>query len=164
MTGHKAPPTLLHRLREHAATRPDAQAFAWLNDAGSPTETLTYEQLARRVDSIAAHLREATTPGDRAVLLYGPGLEFVSAFLGCLAAGVIAVPAYPPRNRRHHPRLDAIVHDAEPQVVRCHLRCGASTPSTSLPPMPSRAVVCCPSPVIWRSCSTPRGRRPRPRA
>lgn len=69
------------------------------------------------MDAIAAHLREATTPGDRAVLLYGPGLEFVSAFLGCLAAGIIAVPAYPPRNRRHHPRLDAIVHDAEPQIV-----------------------------------------------
>lgn len=117
MNVHKSPSTLLHRLREHAFSRPDAQAFAWLSDAGTLTESLTYEQLARRVDAIAAHLREATTPGDRAVLLYGPGLEFVSAFLGCLAAGVIAVPAYPPRNRRHHPRLDAIVHDAEPEVV-----------------------------------------------
>lgn len=117
MSVHQKPETLLHRLREHASRRPDALAFSWLNDAGAQTETLTYVQLARRVDAIAAHLREATRLGDRALLLYGPGLEFVSAFLGCLAAGVIAVPAYPPRNRRHHARLDAIVHDAEPQVV-----------------------------------------------
>ena len=117
MSVQQTPETLLHRLRDHASHRPDALAFSWLNDAGAQTETLTYVQLARRVDAIAAHLREVTSPGDRALLLYGPGLEFVSAFVGCLAAGVIAVPAYPPRNRRHHARLDAIVHDAEPQVV-----------------------------------------------
>ncbi|MCC7185939.1 MAG: AMP-binding protein, partial [Acidobacteria bacterium] len=117
MSVHQLPETLLHRLRHHASTRPDALAFSWLNDAGAQTETLTYVQLARRVDAIAAHLREVTRPGDRALLLYGPGLEFVSAFLGCLAASVIAVPAYPPRNKRHHARLDASVHDAEPQVV-----------------------------------------------
>jgi amino acid adenylation domain-containing protein len=117
MSGITTPPTILHRLRDHASQRPDALALSWLNEAGARTEQLTYAQLARRVDATAAGLRSATRPGDRAILLYGPGLEFVTAFLGCLAAGVVAVPAYPPRNRRHHPRLDAIVHDAAPHVV-----------------------------------------------
>lgn len=34
--------------------------------------------------------------GDRAVLLYPPGPEFILAFVGCLFAGVVPVPVYPP--------------------------------------------------------------------
>ena len=48
---------------------------------------------------------------------YPPGLEFVAAFLGCLYAGVVAVPAYPPRSARTLPRLQAIVQDARPAVA-----------------------------------------------
>ena len=60
----------------------------------------------------------ASLPGERALLLYPPGLEFVAAFFGCLYAGVVAVPAYPPRPRpARMPRLRAIARDARPRLV-----------------------------------------------
>jgi acyl-CoA synthetase (AMP-forming)/AMP-acid ligase II len=46
--------------------------------------------------------------GERALLLYPPGLDYLAAFFGCLYAGVVAVPAYPPRNQRNTPRIKAI--------------------------------------------------------
>ncbi len=51
------------------------------------------------------------------LLLYPPGLEFVEAFFGCLYAGCVAVPAYPPKANRSFGRLRAIVHDARPAAV-----------------------------------------------
>ena len=116
MTGSARPPTLLDAIGEHAARAPHATAFTWLSDRGA-TETLTYGELTRRAQLVAARLRQSTKPGDRALLLFGPGLDFVWGFLGCLWAGVVAVPAYPPRNKKHHPRLDAILRDAEPRVL-----------------------------------------------
>ena len=51
------------------------------------------------------------------MLLYPSGLEFIEAFLGCLAAGVIAVPAYPPRKNRSVERLLAIADDCSPCLI-----------------------------------------------
>ncbi|MEM8964752.1 MAG: fatty acyl-AMP ligase, partial [Acidobacteriota bacterium] len=58
-----------------------------------------------------------TSKGDRVLLLYAPGLDFVVGFLACLYAGVIAVTAYPPASRRHLPRLRSLAADAEPSVA-----------------------------------------------
>ncbi len=55
--------------------------------------------------------------GERALLLYPAGLEFIAAFFGCLYAGVVAVPAYPPRRNRSMNRIQAIVDDAEAKVA-----------------------------------------------
>ena len=66
---------------------------------------------------IASRLRKCEAAGGRALLLFSPGLDFVAAFLGCLAAGVTAVPAYPPRNNQKMLRLQAIVLDADATVV-----------------------------------------------
>ncbi len=111
------PRTLVHALVRSVEHTPDARAFTWLAENSDAYDELTYAQLAARAGVIAARLRQSAQPGDRALLLYGPGLEFVAAFLGCLCAGVVAVPAYPPRNKRHHPRLDAIVRVAEPRCL-----------------------------------------------
>ena len=67
--------------------------------------------------------------GERALLLYPPGLDYLTAFFGCLYAGVIAVPAYPPRNQRNTPRIQAIAIDAEAKI--------ALTTETLLPRMQS---------------------------
>jgi acyl-CoA synthetase (AMP-forming)/AMP-acid ligase II len=107
--------TILDRLRIHTQTRPDRVAYRFLRDDTS--DTLTYGQLDQRVSALAARLRENTVPGERALLLYPPGLEFIEAFLGCLAAGVIAVPAHPPRRNRKDERLRAIVEDARPRLI-----------------------------------------------
>lgn len=108
--------TILDRLRIHSQTQPDRLAYRFLRDDAT-SDTLTYGQLEQRVRALAGRLRQHAAPGDRALLLYPPGLQFIEAFLGCLAAGVIAVPAYPPRRHRKDERLRAIVEDARPRSI-----------------------------------------------
>lgn len=108
--------SLLGRLDRHADEFPELTAFTFLGDRGDP-ETLTFGQLARRVRSIAAQLENLFQPGDRAVLLFPQGLEFICAYLGCLAAGVVAVPAYPPRRNRKADRLNGMIADCTPAAL-----------------------------------------------
>ncbi|MEZ6075506.1 MAG: AMP-binding protein [Pirellulaceae bacterium] len=58
--------------------------------------SLSYGQLDKLARSIAARLQSIGRMGDRVLLLFGPGLEFMPAFFGCLYAGMIPVPTYPP--------------------------------------------------------------------
>src|SRR5262249_50045981 len=62
------------------------------------TERHTYETLSRRMEIIAAHLRSTHgfETGARLLLAYPPGLEMICAFFGCVRAGLIPVPVYPP--------------------------------------------------------------------
>src|SRR5262245_36029778 len=89
--------TFVDVLRAHAASHPSTVAFTYIRDGEDDVIEIRYEDLDRRARAIAAILQERTQPGDRALLLYGDALEFVAAFCACLYAGVIAVPAYPPR-------------------------------------------------------------------
>src|SRR4051812_20164827 len=110
--------TLAGLLRARAAERPSQVAFTFLADGESAGGSLTYGELDRRAAGVAAALAASVPPGERALLLYPPGLDFVVAFFGCLYAGVVAVPAYPPRpNDRSQSRLRAIAHDATPRVA-----------------------------------------------
>jgi acyl-CoA synthetase (AMP-forming)/AMP-acid ligase II len=91
-----------------------------LRDGETDELHLTYAQLDRRARAIAALLQEQARPADRALLVCQPGLDFTTALLGCLYAGLVAVPAYPPRPTRPErslPRLRAIAADAQPSVV-----------------------------------------------
>ncbi len=95
-------------------------AFIFLLDGEMQEVTLSYEELDGRARSVAAALQATTQPGERVLLLYPSGLEYVVAFLGCLYAGVIAVPMYPPRSVRSDrswPRLVAIKNDTRATTV-----------------------------------------------
>ena len=70
------------------------------------------------------------------MLLYPSGLDFVAAFFGCLYAGVIAVPAYPPRRNRTMARIDAIANDAEAQDRPHHVRCARTRADDDRPTRP----------------------------
>jgi acyl-CoA synthetase (AMP-forming)/AMP-acid ligase II len=109
---HACTSTLVDVLRWRAAAQADRRAFIFLPDAGDVEPSLTYAQLDARARAIAGALGQRCAPGDRVALLYPPGLDFLDAFFGCLYAGVIAVPAYPPRNQGHLPRLRAVVTDS----------------------------------------------------
>lgn len=107
-------------LQSLAAERPDTKAFGYLRDGEGDEEKLCYAELDRSARSIAATLRRLGAEGQRVLLLYPPGLEFIPAFLGCLYAGAVAVPAYPPdpmRLARSLPRLQAIAADAQTRIV-----------------------------------------------
>jgi len=108
---------LVELLLERASVQPSRQAYAFLDEAGEETARLTYSELAVRARAVGAHLQEMGLAGARALLLFPPGLDFVVAFLGCLCAGVVAVPAYPPRSNRTLGRLRSIALDARPRVA-----------------------------------------------
>jgi acyl-CoA synthetase (AMP-forming)/AMP-acid ligase II len=118
--GHGAPglgpsATLVDLLRRRADDRPDGLAYAFLDDGGKEGERLSYGDLDREARRIAAWLQGSVSPGDRALLLFPAGLDFLKAFFGCLYAGVIAIPAPPPeasRLKRTLPRLRSIAGDA----------------------------------------------------
>jgi acyl-CoA synthetase (AMP-forming)/AMP-acid ligase II len=113
--------SLVEMLRHRVATSGDARAYTFLADGEREVAAMSYAQLDRRARSIAAALQErGVRPGERVLLLFPPGLDFISAFFGCLYAGVIAVPSYPPHPAqiaRSVPRLTAIAGDADVSAV-----------------------------------------------
>ncbi|MFF8729214.1 AMP-binding protein [Streptomyces sp. NPDC015171] len=104
-----APPTLAHLLQHRAQEKPDATAYVFLADGEDDVRTISYRELFAGAADVAGALGER---GERALLLFPPGLDYITAFFGCLLAGVVAVPAYPPQDARSLGRLDAIVADA----------------------------------------------------
>lgn len=106
--------TELVRLRE--TETPERTAYTFSKDGLEITQQVSYGELAVRGRAIAAALQRCANPGDRALLIYPPGLEFVCAFLGCLHAGVIAVPVNPPRGHDVDPRLRRVAEDAAPAI------------------------------------------------
>lgn len=80
-------------------------------------QTITYADLDRQARAIGARLQSIGARGERVLLLYPPGLEFITAFFGCLYAGAIAVPTYPPRPHRSLIPLQAIALDAQATVA-----------------------------------------------
>jgi amino acid adenylation domain-containing protein len=108
-----APATLVELLRARASATPDASAYTFLVDGDATADAMTCGELDRRARRIAVALERAgVARGERALLLYPPGLDYIAAFFGCLYAGVIAVPVYPPRHDRSLLRLQAIAIDA----------------------------------------------------
>lgn len=130
MTTAILPTTLSELLQNRAAALGDKTAYVFLS--GPPEqeqpESMTFAELDARARRVAALLRQnAIDIGDRVLLLCRPGLDYVSAFMGCLYAGAIAVPAYPPRNRQHMVRIAGIVENAGANTILCsaedHARC-----------------------------------------
>ncbi|MGB2924791.1 MAG: beta-ketoacyl synthase N-terminal-like domain-containing protein, partial [Limnothrix sp.] len=100
-------------LQYRANSQANKTIFTFLADGETESDVLTYGDLHTRAQAIAAFLQTYKPRGERALLLYPPGLDFICAFLGCLYAGVIAVPAYPPRPNRSFGRLHSIIQDAQ---------------------------------------------------
>jgi acyl-CoA synthetase (AMP-forming)/AMP-acid ligase II len=106
------PNTLVDLLQLRAGQQSDTLAYRFIQDNDSDVVTITYSELDRRARAIGAWLESFSGRGERALLLYPPGLDYIAAFFGCLYAGVTAVPAYPPRLNRPVPRIQSIVADS----------------------------------------------------
>ena len=111
------PSNLVDLLRHRASHQGGDTAFMFLPDGDGAELIVTHEQLDRQARAIASMLQSMNLKGERALLLYPAGLDFIAAFFGCLYAGVIAVPAYPPRRNRNMSRVEAIADDAEAKVA-----------------------------------------------
>jgi 8-amino-7-oxononanoate synthase len=104
-------------LRHRARCQPNDVAYRILVDGEYEQFDLTYAELDRQARAIAAWLETHGLEGQRALLLYPAGAEFIAAFFGCLYAGVVAVPVYPPRRNRSLMRIQAIADDAGAKVA-----------------------------------------------
>ncbi|MGO4816258.1 AMP-binding protein, partial [Cupriavidus sp. 2MCAB6] len=89
--------SMVELLRARAAEQPNERAYAFLSDRGGEEASLTFSELERRARALAAELVGRGLSGERALLMFPPGLDFLVAFFGCLIAGTIAVPMMPPR-------------------------------------------------------------------
>jgi len=109
--------SLVELLHIRASQQANKVACTYLVDGEKQELHITYAELDKRARVIAVKLRDLNLQGERAVLLYPQGLDYILAFFGCLYAGVIAVPAYPPRNKRHLPRLKTIIDDSQAKII-----------------------------------------------
>jgi acyl-CoA synthetase (AMP-forming)/AMP-acid ligase II len=103
-------------LRLRAAEQPNDLAYIFLPDRGEPV-SLTFADLYKRARVVALSLAERGQKGDRAVLLFAPGLDFIVGFFGCLLAGVIAVPMMIPRRDSSRDTSSAILADCSPRFA-----------------------------------------------
>lgn len=108
---------LVEVARYRAAEQDQKTAYTFLSDGANQERNLTYGELDRKARAIAAFLQDAGMSGERALLFYPPGLDFICAFFGCLYAGVVAVPTYPPINRQMMAQVEPIVKDAGPKAI-----------------------------------------------
>ncbi len=109
--------TLVDLLRYRAGDQPHQLAYRFLVDGETETISLTYNELDIKARRIAVQLRSKYKLGDRILLLYPPGLDYIAAFFGCLYAGMIAVPAYPPRLNRSLSRLQGMISDCQAAAI-----------------------------------------------
>ena len=111
--------TLVDLLYRRALQQPENRAYTFLIDGEVEGAHLTYGELDLRARAIATVLQQRVERGSRAMLVYPGDLEFIVAYFGCLYAGVIAVPTYPPqtRTKRSLAKLRSIMDDVQPSVV-----------------------------------------------
>ncbi|MGA0602804.1 fatty acyl-AMP ligase [Caulobacter sp. KR2-114] len=96
----------------YASDQPTADALIFLKNGEEVSERVSYQDLRDRALRVAAALAKRTAKGDRVLLLYPPGVEFVVTFFAALYAGVVAVPLAPPR--RDSDRVANVVADCQP--------------------------------------------------
>ncbi|MEM8719173.1 MAG: fatty acyl-AMP ligase [Cyanobacteria bacterium P01_G01_bin.39] len=109
--------TLVDILRIRAHEQPHQPIYNFLLDGETAEISLTYGQLEQKAQAIAAYLQSICSPQDRVLLLFPAGLDYITAFFGCLYAGVIAIPAYPPRPNRSLNRIQNILSNAETNLA-----------------------------------------------
>jgi thioester reductase-like protein len=107
--------SLLDQMDRLAVEHPDKLLYSFLDLHGDPIESYTYASFLHRTKAIAGHLRKEGrfAAGDRLLLAYPPGLEMICAFFGCVRAGLIPVPVYPPSSRGFQSALYKMVHIAK---------------------------------------------------
>jgi len=109
--------TLIDVLADRARSAPDAVVYTFLTDGDGQEKRLTHAQLDGRARALARLLQRMTQPGDRALLLYPDGLEYISGLFGCLYAGLVPVSGVPPLVPRSVERFVNVTGDCNPAVV-----------------------------------------------
>lgn len=112
--------TLVDLLQHRADIQPGDPAYTFLDSGEREGDRLTWLQLERRSRAIGAAIGERVPAGSRVLVMFPPGIDFIPAFFGCLYAGAIAVPTYPPSGGRSDgaiARLRGMLSDAGVALV-----------------------------------------------
>ncbi|MGY3407665.1 acyl-CoA synthetase (AMP-forming)/AMP-acid ligase II [Bradyrhizobium sp. GM5.1] len=109
--------SLVALLARRAAEQADDRAYVFVSDRGTEDAVLSFRQLHDAAGALASRLTVAARPGDRAILVFPPGIEFMVAFFGCLMAGIIAVPMMMPRRNGARDASAAILANCTPAVA-----------------------------------------------
>lgn len=110
---------LVEILQHRAITQGEATAYIFLKDGENKEVRLTYQELEHQAKAIAIELQQLVCPGSRVLLIYSYSgcLEFITAFFGCLYAGVVAVPCHPPKNRLTTLEVKTRIESAGAEVI-----------------------------------------------
>ena len=130
MLDSRRPPfftSLVDLLRYRATKQPNDRAYVLLSDQGQEESVLTFAELDQRASDVAARLAHGQI-GDRALLLFGPGLDFIIAYFACLLAGVIAVPMMLPRRNSSLDSSASILADCSPRFALTNAHLGSARP------------------------------------
>jgi acyl-CoA synthetase (AMP-forming)/AMP-acid ligase II len=109
--------TLVHRLHHRALQQPEEVVYTFLTYSEAGNDSITYKELDLRAQAISTYLHKQGATGKPVLLLFPPGLEYITAYFGCLYAGAIAIPAYIPHSARGLPRIQSIIDDAQAAFV-----------------------------------------------
>ena len=109
--------TFVDLIENRAAENSGRTAFIFLQNGETKEFEITYGEIAGKARTIGGYLQKMNAFEERVLLLYPSGIEFICAFLGCLYAGAIAVPAYPPRRNRHLERINSIIENSESKFI-----------------------------------------------
>lgn len=118
--------TLTELLQIRSTQNREQLACFHLQDGETPTAHLTYGAMFDAARSVAAGLAARLPVGARVILIFPNEPDFVPAFLGCILAGMVAVPLPPPRNIGGMERIQELaqVSGAELAILSSGLRRG----------------------------------------
>jgi len=109
--------SLVTLLRHRAATQGDERAYLFLSDRGAEESAVTFGELWDAACALASRFSASVEPGERALLVFPPGLEFLVAFFACQIARVIAVPMMVPRRNSARDASANIMANCAPALV-----------------------------------------------
>lgn len=108
---------MVELLQKHAEATPDKVVYIFLEDGINEKDSITYAGMVQKSKAIAATLLRNGKKGDRVLLLFPTGIDFITAFYACFFAGMTAVPTYPPKRNKANERFRSIVEDSNPSFI-----------------------------------------------
>jgi len=112
--------TIVESLLEHSQKQPDNLSFIFLPNGEEEGDKLTFGELVVKIKSLAAELQDKYSQGDRAILIFTPGLEFIVGYMACLFSGILPVPVFPPHKTRLQQQIPVvlnIIKDSSPKLI-----------------------------------------------
>ncbi len=113
--------TILEILEENYKKNPDKILYRYIDNNLTELTVLSFSDVRNKAKRLACFLAKTYKPNTKVLMLYPSGLEFNIAFLACLYAKLIAVPAYPPRRNQKINRLKSIIDNSKASLVLCTL-------------------------------------------